>query len=460
MKRRAPGDMPHSSFNGTDGPNLRHESGPETLNAQKTCKRHIGSAAASSSFLPCPVVAATVMFGVGLAELVMHSGSSAVVADLHSIGDSTTYNLPPISTHLADASSISHRRRAEDDNKHVVFITIKTARRNHGKRVTSILDTYWNFAPRSIVFISDNHTTDDERNTAEENKPMYPTMTMDDPPIANPTKERFTLVDSDCPPGHSIEGLCCKTSKEIVYYHKYSHADWMCHLDDDNYLNYPALMEYTKQYNATEDHFIGYGSVKWPVYTNKDYKPPKTIKKHKLGKKGVTISMDVPTPEEQKKAGLVQVSYATGGAGWCLSRPLVDRGIGLFNNFVGECIDLGLPDDITLGYVIQEKLKVEMKLERKLHSHLDGQSFTSRDEVLEQLTFGAGYGNYNSLQNASKLMGEEKRQAEMDAKRKAMGLRKFILPSWPESNLVDETTGHPPVEDPLGFRALHKAFFP
>ena len=101
-----------------------------------------------------------------------------------------------------------------------------------------------------------------------------------------------------------------------------------------------------------------------------------------------------------------------------------------------------------------------MKLERKLHSHLDEQRFSNRDEALEQLTFGAGHGNYNLVRNAKKLKGAEKRQAETDAKRKAMGLRKFILPFWPGSNLVNETTGHPSVEDPLGFRALHRALFP
>ena len=379
------------------------------------------------------------------------------LSDMTLIGEATMNILGSISAYLADASfSTTHQRRTNDENDNAVFITIKTARRNHGKRVRSILDTYWNFAPQFTVFMSDNHT--DQRLTAEENQQLYPIITMDDPHIANPSKERFTLVDSACPPGHTIDGLCCKTSKEIVYYHRYSHADWMCHLDDDNYLNCPAFVEYLKQYNETEEHFIGYGSIKWPVYTNKEYKPPKTIKKPKLGRKGVTIDVDVPTPEEQKKAGLVQVSYTTGGAGWCLSRPLVERGIELFTNFVGECKDLDLPDDITLGYVIQEKLKVDMKLERKLHSHLDMQRFSSRDEALEQLTFGAGYGKYNLVRDASKINGAEKRQSELDAKRKAMGLRKFILPSWPGSNLVNETTGHP-VEDPLGFRALHRALF-
>ena len=448
--------MPHSSFNGTDGANLRLESSPQALNANKSRSK---TNRANSSFLPCPIVAATVFLGIGLAELIMHGGAAQMsISDLYLTGESAMNNLESISAYLAGDASSSHQRTTNDANDNTVFITIKTARRNHDKRVRSILDTYWNFAPRSIVFMSDNHT--DERILVEEKQQLYPTITTDDPPIASPNKERFTLVDSDCPPGHSIEGLCCKTSKEIVYYHRYSHADWMCHLDDDNYLNYPALVGYLKQHNATEDHFIGYGSVKWPVYTNKEYKPPKKIQKPKLGRKGVTISMDVPTPAEQKKAGLVQVSYATGGAGWCLSRPLVERGIELFTKFVGECKDLDLPDDITLGYVIQEKLKVDMKLERKLHSHLDEQRFSSRDEALEQLTFGAGNGNYNLVRDASKLKGAEKRQAELDAKRKSMGLRKFILPSWPGSHLVNETTGHPPMEDPLGFRALHRALFP
>ena len=119
----------------------------------------------------------------------------------------------------------------------------------------------------------------------------------------------------------------------------------MCHLDDDNYLNYPALIKYLKQYNATFDHFIGYGSIKWPIYTNKESKT-KAVTKQTLGRKGIAITLGVPTTEEQKMAGLVQVSYATGGAGWCLSRALIERGIHLFDNFVNECRDLDMPDEL------------------------------------------------------------------------------------------------------------------
>jgi len=419
MKRRAPREEPFwQSPIGASAAVTRLDS-PRTKAKKAQVMNHN-----SNLFLPCPIVAATILLGIGLAELVLFGGSFRDVPLL--LVHDLTPNIGALSTYIGTMSPGQTKR------DETVFITIKTARRNHGARVAGILDTYWNFAPQSIAFISDNHTS--EEFSAAENLLMEPILTMNDPPITNPTKDHFTLVNSDCPPGHDLKSLCCKTSKEITYYHRHSTAHWMCHLDDDTYLNYPALVEYLEQYNATEEYFIGYGSINWTVFTNKDFKP----KPIKLGKKRLSLSLNVRTTVrtlgEEEKAGLVRVSYGTGGAGWCLSRPLVERGIGFFTNFVAECMDLDTPDDITLGYITQEKLGVRMKLERRLHSHLDVQKFQSKDEAMEQLTFGA-------------------------SNHKKMDLRHLVLPSWPGSYLVNKTTGFPPEDDPLGFRALHNSLF-
>ena len=45
----------------------------------------------------------------------------------------------------------------------------------------------------------------------------------------------------------------------------YSCGRWMCHFDDDTYVNIPELVELLKQYKHTEDWYLGKPSLKHPM---------------------------------------------------------------------------------------------------------------------------------------------------------------------------------------------------
>ena len=62
--------------------------------------------------------------------------------------------------------------------------------------------------------------------------------------------------------------------------------------------------------------------------------------------------------KENKK---VSFWFATGGAGFCLSRPLVKRMAPMVENgeFVATGETIRLPDDVTVGFIIGEYLKSE-----------------------------------------------------------------------------------------------------
>jgi len=345
------------------------------------------------------------------------------------------------------------------DASDLVFFTVKTTLANQKTRVLSIVDTYWQFAPESFVFFTDSPPSSFESKTGNE----LPTIRPLDPPIQSPTRDNFSLVNTLCSATHEIDGLCCKTACEIVYYNEHSTSDWMCHLDDDTYLNYPQMVKYLSQFDPREEHYIGFSPTAdgtWAVDTKRKEMMERAAKEGRPLKPSISISTkkdgDVIHKDEEKE-GVVRVPYGTGGSGWCLSRPLVARGIDTFANLQVECANIAYPDDVSLGYVIQEKLGgPKMKMEPRLNSHLDAQDFASREEAMQQLTLGSGYKTEIGKVQPKSMNAEAIQTADEAAKRKV-----FTFASWRGKSFVDEKTGRPPDDDdPLGFRSLHCSLYP
>lgn len=40
---------------------------------------------------------------------------------------------------------------------------------------------------------------------------------------------------------------------------------WFCHIDDDTYVNVPALVKLLQQYNHSDDWYLGKPSLKHPI---------------------------------------------------------------------------------------------------------------------------------------------------------------------------------------------------
>ncbi len=82
-------------------------------------------------------------------------------------------------------------------------------------------------------------------------------------------------------------------------------------------------------------------------------------------------------PQGIKITNAKTIHFATGGAGWCLSKPLVSKLT--FKNLVEEAKRLGLPDDVTVGALVQD-LGVPMTDVNAFHSHLEGLQWLNSPE--------------------------------------------------------------------------------
>ncbi|KHN70966.1 Fringe glycosyltransferase [Toxocara canis] len=109
----------------------------------------------------------------------------------------------------------------------------------------------------------------------------------------------------------------------VVSYCNQQHTRWGCHFDDDNYVNMVELARLLKHFNANQDWYLGKPSTTGPV--------------------------NVDAAHDK-----VQFWFATGGAGFCLSRSLLTKMSSYVRNGGFELLGdyLKLPDDVTLGYLI------------------------------------------------------------------------------------------------------------
>jgi hypothetical protein len=101
--------------------------------------------------------------------------------------------------------------------------------------------------------------------------------------------------------------------------------------------------------------------------------------------------------------------FATGGAGFCLSRPLAERIVAPSgssddvvdgnNVFVSTGERIRLPDDVTLGYIVEHRLGVPLTHVKRFHSHLEPLRLIPRDQLHRQISFS--YSKYNAVEENS-----------------------------------------------------------
>ena len=119
-------------------------------------------------------------------------------------------------------------------------------------------------------------------------------------------------------------------------------AKWFCHVDDDTFVNFEKLEKLLGTFDSSKMVYIGKQSIPQGIRLNS-----KTI------------------------------HFATGGAGWCLSRPLI---LELTEkNLMEEAKRLGLPDDVTVGALVGD-LEVKMTDVSAFHSHLEGLQWLNSPE--------------------------------------------------------------------------------
>lgn len=251
-----------------------------------------------------------------------------------------------------------------------VFISVKTSHQFHETRIPVILRTWFQLARRQTWFFTDK----------------------EDPELDAKTNGHLRVTQ--CSSTHSRQALCCKMAAEFDAFLE-SGKRWFCHFDDDNYVNALALVRKLKEYDHREDWYLGKPSIPEPL--------------------------EILDRDNNNRK--LSFWFATGGAGFCLSRSLAVKmlpiaGGGKFES-VGDKIRL--PDDVTMGYIVEHVLKTPLTVIKEFHSHLEPQRFISTDG--DQISFG--YSKY----------GEE-------------------------MNVVDIDNKFNDAEDPTRFKSLHCTLFP
>jgi len=223
-----------------------------------------------------------------------------------------------------------------------IFISVKTTKKFHQSRVVPILDTWYQNAKSSTWFFTDTKDVKIEERIQEKH-----------------------FIKTSCPSDHSRQSLCCKMEAEIETFLRETDRKWFCHVDDDNYVNVQQLRQTLAKFNPNQDWYLGKVSISKPL--------------------------QIYDKSQQKE---VEFVFGTGGAGFCLSRTVVER-IGNLKESFGETGDkIGLPDDVTIGYLVTVRLGVPLTELKEFHSHLEALSRLDSDKNIlkQQITFS--YGKY------------------------------------------------------------------
>ncbi|XP_071781111.1 beta-1,3-N-acetylglucosaminyltransferase radical fringe [Centroberyx gerrardi] len=235
-----------------------------------------------------------------------------------------------------------------------IFIAVKTTRKYHKSRLELLFQTWVSRAKEQTYIFTDGEDKELRR------------------------KAGANIINTNCSAAHTRQALCCKMSVE---YDKFieSQKKWFCHVDDDNYVILPSLLRLLASYHHSQDVYLGRPSLDHPI----------------------------EAAERVKSDGSVSVKFwfATGGAGFCISRGLALKMSpwASLGNFISTAEKIRLPDDCTIGYIIEALLEVALTHTHLFHSHLESLQKLPTDTVLEQVTLS--YGGFENRRNVVSIGG-------------------------------------------------------
>ncbi|XP_017589782.1 PREDICTED: beta-1,3-N-acetylglucosaminyltransferase lunatic fringe [Corvus brachyrhynchos] len=191
-------------------------------------------------------------------------------------------------------------------------------------------------------------------------------------------KQARNVINTNCSAAHSRQALSCKMAVE---YDKFieSGRKWFCHVDDDNYVNVRMLVQLLSSYPHTQDIYIGKPSLDRPIQATE------------------RIS--------ENKMHPVHFWFATGGAGFCISRGLALKMSPWASggHFMSTAEKIRLPDDCTIGYIIESVLGVKLIRSNLFHSHLENLHQVPKSEIHKQVTLS--YGMFENKRNSIHMKG-------------------------------------------------------
>ncbi|NXX13831.1 MFNG acetylglucosaminyltransferase, partial [Podargus strigoides] len=235
-----------------------------------------------------------------------------------------------------------------------IFIAVKTTKRFHQSRMELLLDT-WISRAREQTYVF----TDEEDDVLKRRMGDH-------------------AIFTNCSAEHSHLPLSCKMAAEFDAFLA-SGQSWFCHLDDDNCLNPWALLKLLSSYSATWDVYLGKPSLNRPIQASETL------------------------PNNQTKS--VRFWFATGGAGFCISRSLASKMVPCVSgrNFLSTSELIHLPDDCTVGYIIECKVGGQLLPNALFHSHLENLQLIPLSRLTQQVTLS--YGVFENKLNVIELGG-------------------------------------------------------
>ncbi|NXT48686.1 MFNG acetylglucosaminyltransferase, partial [Pluvianellus socialis] len=260
-----------------------------------------------------------------------------------------------------------------------IFIAVKTTKRFHQSRMELLLDT-WISRAREQTYVF----TDEEDDALKRRMGDH-------------------AIFTHCSAEHSHPALSCKMSAEFDAFLA-SGRSWFCHLDDDNYLNPRALLKLLSSYSATWDVYLGKPSLNRPIRASE-----------KL-------------PNNQTKS--VRFWFATGGAGFCISRKLASKMVPWASgrNFLSTSELIRLPDDCTVGYIIECKVGGQLLPSALFHSHLENLQLIPPSRLTQQVTLS--YGVFENKLNVIELSGPFSPQEDPSSRFRSLHCHLYPDTSW------------------------------
>ncbi|NXG23230.1 MFNG acetylglucosaminyltransferase, partial [Grallaria varia] len=235
-----------------------------------------------------------------------------------------------------------------------VFIAVKTTKRFHQSRMELLLDTWISQASEQTYVFTDEEDDALKRRMGDR------------------------VIFTNCSAEHSHLALSCKMAAEFDAF-LVSGRSWFCHLDDDNYLNPQALLKLLSSYSEMWDVYLGKPSLNRPIWASETL------------------------PNNQTKS--VRFWFATGGAGFCISRKLASKMVPWASgrNFLSTSELIRLPDDCTVGYIIECKVGGQLLPNALFHSHLENLQLIPTSQLVQQVTLS--YGVFENKLNVIELSG-------------------------------------------------------
>ncbi|XP_051898927.1 beta-1,3-N-acetylglucosaminyltransferase lunatic fringe-like [Pristis pectinata] len=235
-----------------------------------------------------------------------------------------------------------------------IFIAIKTTHKFHKSRLELLLQTWISRAWKQTYIFTDD----------------------DDEELKIRTGHR--VINTNCSSAHSHQALSCKMAAEFDVFVA-SRLKWFCHVDDDNYVNVRALLQLLSSFPPTQDVYVGKPSLDRPI--------------------------EASVKLANNKTKSVFFWFATGGAGLCISRSLALKMKPWASNghFMNTAERISLPDDCTIGYIIEAVLGVKLIRSPLFHSHLENLQLVSEAQVQNQVTLS--YGTFENKRNIIEMKG-------------------------------------------------------